>query len=83
MPAFLAQFFTKNEMEKAIQDSNKPIEKSPRNKAKKSKKEVQVFESDSEPSCDNFEEAEMKEIFNEALSEGDIEEQFPKAVSPP
>ena len=74
MPAFLAQFFSKNEMEKAIQDSNKPIEKSPRNKAKKSKKEVQVFESDSEPSCDNYEEAEMKEIFNEALSEGDIEE---------
>ena len=74
MPAFLAQFFTKNEMDKAIQDSNKPIEKSPRNKAKKQSKKEQVFESDSEPRCDNYEETEMKEIFNEALSEGDIEE---------
>ena len=38
MPAFLAQFFTKNEMDLAIKESNKPIEKTPRNKAKKSNK---------------------------------------------
>ena len=65
-------------MEKAIHDSQKPIDKSPRNKSKKSsKKEVPVYESDSEPSCDNFDQYEMKDIFNEALSEDDYEEQFP------
>lgn len=77
MPDFLAKYFTKNEMDKAIQEAQKPIESSPKNK------KPQVYESDSEPSCDNFEEEEMKEIFNEALSEADIEEQFPKAVIPP
>lgn len=61
-------------MEKAINDSQKPIEKSHTTKSKKSKKEVPIYESDSEPSCDNFEIDEMKDIFNEALSEGDVED---------
>jgi len=65
-------------MEKAIHDSEKPFEKSPRNKSKKSSKlEVPVYESDSEPSCDNFDADEMQDIWNEALSDDDYDEQFP------
>lgn len=66
MPDFLAKYFTKNEMDKAIQDAQKPIEKT------HSKKKQKAYESDSEPSCDNYEEQEMKEIFNDALSESEI-----------
>ena len=72
MPAFLAQYFTKNEMETAIEDSAKPVE-DPSLSGKK-KKKTEIFESDSEPSVDNFELAEMKAIFNEALSETDFKE---------
>lgn len=44
---------------------------------------MEVFESDSEPSCDNFELEEMQNIFNDALSETDYKEQFPEASNPP
>jgi hypothetical protein len=41
---------------------------------------VDEAESDSEPSCDNFDQQEQKQIFSEALSEEDIQEIFAEDI---
>jgi hypothetical protein len=68
-------------MDGAIKDSQKPIEKKNLGKSKKPKKQEIIYESDSEPSCDNFGQEEMQNIFNEALSETDYLELFPEAFN--
>jgi len=59
-PSCLADYFSNNEFSEALKEAAKPI---PVKKAKV----AEVQESDSEPSCDNFEDG--ADIFDEALSE--------------
>ena len=56
MPECLAQYFSNNEMLQAIEQSKRPIEV-------ENKSEQEIAESDSEPSCDNFDAMEMKDAF--------------------
>ena len=42
-------------------------------KTKQDKKKQDTIESDSEPSCDNFDQEELKDIFEEVLTAEDKE----------
>lgn len=71
LPDCLAEYFSKNEFNFAVLESQIPIQ--PKEVDNCSKHEA---ESDSEPSCDNFEVTEMKKIFSNAISEEDLNEVF-------
>ena len=55
-------FFEDNEFENALQESKKPIPKNP-------VYEKAAAESDSEPSCDNFDDEELVERFEPAATQ--------------
>jgi len=67
------QFFANNEFENAVVESQKPVVK----KVALKKPEP---ESDSEPSCDNFNEQELAERFEAAVSEDEREEMRKQAI---
>ena len=83
MLACLAQYFSKAEFQKAINDSVQSAEKqsdkkTALTKAGKKGQSIKKIEenddegSDSQPSCDNMDQSEMKQIFQEALSDDDM-----------
>lgn len=87
MLACLAQYFSKAEFQKAINDSVQSAEKqsdkkTALTKAGKKGQSIKKIEenddegSDSQPSCDNMDQSEMKQIFQEALSDDDMQECF-------
>ena len=63
MPKCLEEYFSEKEVISLVQEFEKP-----KNKGKK-KKEVQPDESDSNPSCDNFDIMEINECFEEILDD--------------
>jgi hypothetical protein len=60
------EFFSEAEFQDAVKESQKPIIKQPTKLS-----EIVAAESDSEPSCDNFEEYELAERFEAAVEEDD------------
>ena len=70
--------FTDNEMETAIIESKKPIEKKPVKPKGKVKQPPIPAESDSEPSVDNFDEEELIQRFEVAVSDDEMEILLPK-----
>lgn len=78
LPDCLAEFFSKNEFNSAVYQSQLPT--IPKEADTISKQEE--AESDSEPSCDNFEVTEMKKIFSNAISEEDLDEVFADNLEP-
>ena len=65
-------YFSNNEMIVAIEESKKPVEEDDGTSTAKGNNEL--VESDSEPSCDNFDATEMKDAFQEALSDDEIKD---------
>mgnify|MGYP006077176323 FL=1 len=62
IPKCLEEFFSMNEMMTLVQEFEKP-------ERKQSKKQAKADESDSEPSCDNFEEQDLNACFEEILDD--------------
>lgn len=58
------EFFSGSEFQDAFEESKKPI-------LKNQKIVEKPAESDSEPSCDNFDEEELAERFEAAVTDGD------------
>lgn len=67
------QFFSTNEIETAIAESKKPVQ------TKKKVTEPVEIESDSEPSCDNYDEEELEQVFNIIQ---DSDEEFDQSPQP-
>lgn len=67
MPQCLANYFSKNEFQEAVENSQLP----PADLGMIIEEDGGV-ESDSDPSCDNFDAQDLKDVFEEALSEDDI-----------
>lgn len=78
LPDCLAEFFSKNEFNSAVLESRLPTDTKEADNASKQDE----AESDSEPSCDNFEVTEMKKIFSNAISEEDLDEVFADDLEP-
>ena len=76
------QFFSQNEIDDAITESKKPVRKLTKEELKKEEALEQVEESDSEPSCDNYDEHELANRFDAAISE-DEKPVLPKPEPPP
>ena len=70
LPDCLARYFSDKEFDKAIQESKQ------KSLPKVRRKQSDVYESDSNPSCDNIDQSQLKEMFKEALSDEDIKEVF-------
>lgn len=81
LPSCLARYFSDDEFSTAVKESKNPL--APK-KNKMSDIKEEAVESDSEPSCDNFEFEEMKNIFQDAISEDELEElQLKSKPKPP
>ena len=63
------QYFSQTELDVAIDESKKPSKKLSKEEAKKQEAAEQADESDSEPSCDNYDEYELAARFDAAISE--------------
>ena len=79
------EYFSKEEIDDAIIESKKPIKKDGRgNKMQKSQANGKFLkdagESDSEPSCDNFDEEELAAIFEVAVSDDEMDTLKPSAA---
>ena len=75
------QFFSQNEIDSAITESVKPVKKLSKDDLKRlEENEEDGGESDSEPSCDNYEEEELADRFDAAISE---DERVEPKVEPP
>ena len=79
------EFFSKDEIENAVIESKKPIKKENKtNKLTKSQANAKFMkeqvESDSEPSCDNFDEEELAEMFQVAVSDDEMDTLKPSAI---
>ena len=79
------EYFSKEEIDDAIIESKKPIKKDAKgNKMLKSQANGKFLkdaaESDSEPSCDNFDEEELAAIFEVAVSDDEMDTLKPSAA---
>lgn len=79
------EYFSKDEIDDAIIESKKPIKKDVKgNKMIKSQANSKFLkdaaESDSEPSCDNFDEEELAAIFEVAVSDDEMDTLKPSAA---
>lgn len=63
------QFFSQKEIDNAITESKKPVRKLTKEELKKQEANEKAEESDSEPSCDNYDEHELADRFDAAISE--------------
>lgn len=69
------QFFSQNEIEHAITESKKPIVNLTKQELQKLEKQENAGESDSEPSCDNYDEKELAERFEAAISDDEVDDE--------
>ena len=76
------QFFSQNEIDTAITESAKPEKKLSKEDLKR-QEDHEDGESDSEPSCDNYEEEELANRFDAAISEDEKIEPKPEPPKPP
>ena len=67
MPECIAHFFTDKEVTDVIEEAKKPLQ------PHASISEISSAESDSEPSCDNFDSVDISENFKNVLDEKQLE----------